>query len=73
MGKCPYRRDSDLGCGYLTGTRVINFTVNRTSPLIPRPHEHHVFDVLHAIKAAFKKDALDRLDERDCFNPEALR
>lgn len=37
------------------------------------PHEHHVFDVLHAIKAAFKKDALDRLDERDCFNPEALR
>jgi len=37
------------------------------------PHEHHVFDVLHAIKAAFKKDALDHLDEKDCLNPEALR
>ncbi|KAF8332669.1 ubiquitin-conjugating enzyme/RWD-like protein [Cantharellus anzutake] len=36
------------------------------------PQEHHVFDILHSLKAAFKKDSLDRLDERDCFNPEAL-
>jgi len=37
------------------------------------PQEHHVFDVLHAIKAAFKKDVLDRLEEKDCLNREAYK
>jgi len=37
------------------------------------PQEHHVFDILHAIKAAFKKDALDHLDEKDCLNREAFK
>jgi len=38
-----------------------------------RPKEHHVFDVLHWIKAAFKKHALDGIKEEDCFNKEAFR
>ncbi|EIW76152.1 UBC-like protein [Coniophora puteana RWD-64-598 SS2] len=38
-----------------------------------RPKEHHIFDVLHWIKAAFKKDALDRFQEHDCLNKEAFR
>ncbi|CDO71347.1 hypothetical protein BN946_scf184908.g105 [Trametes cinnabarina] len=38
-----------------------------------RPKEHHVFDVLHWIKAAFKKHALDEIKEADCFNKEAYR
>jgi hypothetical protein len=38
-----------------------------------RPKEHHVFDVLHYIKAAFKKHALDKLNESDCLNKEAFR
>ncbi|EPQ59219.1 UBC-like protein [Gloeophyllum trabeum ATCC 11539] len=38
-----------------------------------RPKEHHVFDVLHWIKASFKKHALDKLTEEDCFNKEAHR
>jgi len=37
-----------------------------------RPKEHHVFDVLHYIKAAFKKHALDKLKEPDCLNKEAF-
>ncbi|KAI0663286.1 UBC-like protein [Cubamyces menziesii] len=36
-----------------------------------RPKEHHVFDVLHWVKAAFKKHALDDVKEADCFNKEA--
>jgi len=38
-----------------------------------RPKEHHVFDVLHWIKAAFKKHALDEMKESDCLNKEAFR
>ncbi|CAL1700996.1 unnamed protein product [Somion occarium] len=38
-----------------------------------RPKEHHVFDVLHWIKAAFKKHALDDIKEHDCLNKEAFR
>ncbi|GBE79617.1 putative protein crossbronx [Sparassis crispa] len=38
-----------------------------------RPKEHHVFDVLHWIKAAFKKHALDEVKEADCLNKEAYR
>ncbi|TRM67624.1 ubiquitin-conjugating enzyme/RWD-like protein [Schizophyllum amplum] len=38
-----------------------------------RPKEHHAFDVLHWVKAAFKKHALDALEEVDCLNKEAYR
>jgi len=38
-----------------------------------RPKEHHVFDVLHWIKAAFKKHALDSIKDVDCLNKEAFR
>lgn len=38
-----------------------------------RPKEHHSFDVLHWIKASFKKHALDALKEIDCLNKEAFR
>ncbi|KAG5727493.1 hypothetical protein E4T56_gene11991 [Termitomyces sp. T112] len=38
-----------------------------------RPKEHHIFDMLHYIKAAFKKKALDNLQEADCLNKEAFR
>lgn len=38
-----------------------------------RPKEHHVFDVLHWIKAAFKKHALDGIKDSDCLNKEAFR
>ncbi|KAL1658586.1 UBC-like protein [Schizophyllum commune] len=38
-----------------------------------RPKEHHVFDVLYWVKAAFKKNALDGLEEGDCLNREAYR
>jgi ubiquitin-protein ligase len=38
-----------------------------------RPKEHHVFDILHWIKAAFKKHALDGMKEVDCLNKEAYR
>ena len=38
-----------------------------------RPKEHHVFDVLHWVKAAFKKHALDAIQEADCLNKEAFR
>lgn len=38
-----------------------------------RPKDHHVFDVLHWIKAAFKKHALDEIKEIDCLNKEAFR
>ena len=38
-----------------------------------RPKEHHVFDVLHWVKAAFKKHALDEIKEGECFNKEAYR
>jgi ubiquitin-protein ligase len=38
-----------------------------------RPKEHHVFDVLHWVKAAFKKHALDQIKADDCSNKEAYR
>ncbi|OCH90970.1 UBC-like protein [Obba rivulosa] len=38
-----------------------------------KPKEHHVFDVLHWVKAAFKKQALDSVKEADCLNKEAYR
>ncbi|KAK7061685.1 protein crossbronx [Favolaschia claudopus] len=38
-----------------------------------RPKEHRVFDILHYIKAAFKKHALDEIKESDCLNKEAYR
>ncbi len=38
-----------------------------------RPKEHHVFDVLHYIKSAFKKAVLDKITEADCLNKEAYR
>ncbi|KAF8469440.1 ubiquitin-conjugating enzyme/RWD-like protein [Gautieria morchelliformis] len=38
-----------------------------------RPKEHHVFDVLHWIKAAFKRVQLDQLQENDCLNKDAFR
>ncbi|KIP08312.1 hypothetical protein PHLGIDRAFT_23558 [Phlebiopsis gigantea 11061_1 CR5-6] len=37
------------------------------------PQEHRVFDVLHCVKAAFKKHALDDIRESDCLNREAFR
>ncbi|KAJ6599087.1 UBC-like protein [Mycena vulgaris] len=38
-----------------------------------RPKEHRIFDVLHWIKASFKKHALDEIKESDCLNKEAYR
>ncbi|ESK95986.1 ubiquitin-conjugating enzyme domain-containing protein [Moniliophthora roreri MCA 2997] len=38
-----------------------------------RPGQHHVFDVLHFVKAAFKSHVLEKLEEADCFNREAYR
>ena len=32
-----------------------------------------MFDVLHWVKAAFKKNALDEIKEIDCLNKEAFR
>ena len=38
-----------------------------------RPNEHHVYDILHWVKASFKKQALDEIKDYDCFNKEAFR
>ncbi|KAF9058236.1 ubiquitin-conjugating enzyme/RWD-like protein, partial [Panaeolus papilionaceus] len=38
-----------------------------------RADEHHIIHVLHWIKAPFKKSALDRIQEGDCYNKEAFR
>ncbi|KAF9009089.1 ubiquitin-conjugating enzyme/RWD-like protein [Cyathus striatus] len=38
-----------------------------------RPDEHRVFHVLHWIKVAFKKHALDQFKESDCLNKEGFR
>ncbi|KAG2013688.1 hypothetical protein CC2G_010568 [Coprinopsis cinerea AmutBmut pab1-1] len=38
-----------------------------------RPKEHHIFDLLHFIKASFKKSTLDKLREEECANKEAFR
>ncbi|KAF9259498.1 UBC-like protein [Marasmius fiardii PR-910] len=37
------------------------------------PGQHHVFDILHFIKAAFKSYTIEKLEEGDCFNKEAYR
>lgn len=37
------------------------------------PGHHHVFDILHFIKAAFKSYTLQKVEEGDCFNKEAYR
>ncbi|KAF8076361.1 UBC-like protein [Lyophyllum atratum] len=37
-----------------------------------RPKENHIFDVLHYIKAAFKKQAIDGFKESDCLNKDAF-
>jgi hypothetical protein len=44
-----------------------------TDERLLRPKEHHVFDILHYIKAAFKKHALDKISASDCLNKEAFR
>ncbi|KLO16490.1 UBC-like protein [Schizopora paradoxa] len=38
-----------------------------------RPKQDHVFDVLHFIKLAFKKQMLDNVKESDCLNKEAYK
>lgn len=38
-----------------------------------RPNEHRIIHVLHWIKAAFKKQALDKFTEDECLNKEAYR
>jgi len=38
-----------------------------------KPKEHHVYHVLHSIKAAFKRAQLDQLQEKDCMNSDAFR
>ncbi|KAF6762634.1 ubiquitin-conjugating enzyme/RWD-like protein [Ephemerocybe angulata] len=38
-----------------------------------RPKEHHIFDILHSIKSAFKMETLDKLRGEDCINKEAFR
>jgi hypothetical protein len=44
----------------------------RTYDVLCSPKEHHVFDILHYIKAAFKKHTLDKINESDCLNKEAF-
>ena len=38
-----------------------------------RSNEYHVYDVLHLVKASFKKQALDEIKDYNCFNKEAFR
>jgi len=38
-----------------------------------KPKEHHVYDVLYHVKAAFKKYRLDKYKEGDAWNKEAYR
>lgn len=67
---------------------IVQFTTDVFHPLIstkdgtfslsPRittwsSSDHNIFHVLHWIKAAFKKRALDELDEVSCLNKEAFR
>ncbi|RDB22707.1 Protein crossbronx-like [Hypsizygus marmoreus] len=52
---------------------ALTITSQASSYIAIRPKEHHVFDVLHYIKAAFKKHALDGISESDCLNKEAFR
>jgi hypothetical protein len=41
--------------------------------LLDRPDQHRIFDVLHWVKAVFKKAALDQIKEEDCLNREAFK
>ena len=54
------------------GSPLSNYS-RYTSHFAFRPKEHHVFDVLHFLKTAFKKHALDAIKESDCLNKEAYR
>ncbi|KAG0741736.1 hypothetical protein G6F57_005927 [Rhizopus arrhizus] len=38
-----------------------------------RPYEDYIFHILHYIKNIFKKNILDRLIDKHCFNKEAYR
>ncbi|KAF5363678.1 hypothetical protein D9756_000645 [Leucocoprinus leucothites] len=38
-----------------------------------KPKEHHVYNILYDIKAAFKKYRLDQIKEADAWNKEAYR
>ncbi|KIJ70586.1 hypothetical protein HYDPIDRAFT_77782 [Hydnomerulius pinastri MD-312] len=53
-----------------TQTGLFNLTA-RFRPW--RPKEHHVHDILHFIKVAFKEPHLDRLNEIDAINKEAFK
>ncbi|KIJ20000.1 hypothetical protein PAXINDRAFT_160656 [Paxillus involutus ATCC 200175] len=56
----------------LVATQTGSF--NLTARFRPwRPKEHHVHDILHFIKVAFKEPALDKLDEMDAVNKEAFK
>lgn len=47
---------------------------NLSSHLRPwKPKEHHVFNILYDIKAAFKINRLDQIKEADAWNKEAYR
>ncbi|GAA6062877.1 hypothetical protein JCM10212_000799 [Sporobolomyces blumeae] len=46
---------------------------HRYSPDKWRPRRDFVWNVLHTVKAAFKRRALDELREKDCANLEAYR
>ncbi|CAE6433316.1 hypothetical protein ACGC1H_001529 [Rhizoctonia solani] len=73
---------------YPTRAPIVQFVTDVYHPLVstkdgifslaPRisswsSHEHNVFHVLRWIKAAFKKRALDELDEASCLNKDAFR
>lgn len=38
-----------------------------------RPKEHHIFNILYDVKAAFKRNRLDQIKESDAWNQEAYR
>ncbi|KAF8845755.1 UBC-like protein [Paxillus ammoniavirescens] len=56
----------------LVATQTGSF--NLTARFRPwRPKEHHIHDILHFIKVAFKEPTLDKLDEIDAVNKEAFK
>jgi len=49
-------------------------TLNMSARFSPwRPKQDHVFDVLHFIKLAFKKQTLDNVKQSECLNKEAFK
>jgi hypothetical protein len=38
-----------------------------------RPKEHHVYNILYAVRSAFKKYRLDQIKEADAWNKESYR